>query len=76
MATMEKWQGDKVVPQIFEEEAWVVGAKQIKAKNPKIAVIVWYDSFRIYTADKSLNPDLKRSCTTGHYRPATKHCCR
>ena len=29
---------------------------------------VWYDSFRIYTANKTLNPDLGKSCTTGHYR--------
>jgi hypothetical protein len=27
-------------------------------------------SFRIYTADKALNPDLKPACTTGHYRAA------
>jgi len=33
-------------------------------------VAVWLDSFRIYTADKALNPDLKGPCTTGHFRPA------
>ena len=70
MATLEKWQGDQVTPPISEEQAWVVAAKQIKAANPKIAIAVWLDSFRIYTADKSLNPDLIRPCSTGHFAPA------
>ena len=35
-----------------------------------ITVVVWLDSFRIYTADESLNPDLTSHCTTGHFRPA------
>jgi hypothetical protein len=70
MVTIEKWQGDKVAPPIFEEQAWPVAAKQIKARNPKATVVVWLDSFRIYTADPKLNPDLGPSCTTGHFRPA------
>jgi hypothetical protein len=28
------------------------------------------DSYRIYTADKALNPDFKRECAQGHFRPA------
>ena len=67
LVTMEKWQGSGSTPFVWEEEAWVVGAKQIKAMNPNITVIVWFDSFRIYTANKTLNPDLGQACTTGHY---------
>lgn len=70
IVTLEKWQGANVKPEMFEEQAWVVAAKQIKARNPNISVIVWYDSMRIYTADKSLNPDLRRACTTVHLRAA------
>eukprot|EP01046_Picozoa_sp_COSAG06_P057103 COSAG06_NODE_11022_length_1580_cov_3.465226_1_plen_326_part_10 len=70
MVTMEKWQGSAVVPYMYEEDAWVVAAKQIKQLNPNITVIVWLDSFRIYTDDYRLNPDLGSSCTTGHFRPA------
>ena len=33
----------------YEEDAWVVAAKQIKAISPNITVIVWLDSFRICT---------------------------
>ena len=55
---------------MYEEDAWLVAAKQVKAINPNITVVVWLDSLRIYTADKALNPDLKKSCTTGHFRPA------
>ena len=70
LVTLEKWQGSKVTPYTWEEDAWVVAAKQIKAINPGIAVVVWYDSFRIYTANKTLNPDLGESCKTGHFRAA------
>lgn len=52
---------------MWEEDAWVVAAKQIKAARPNTSVIVWLDSFRIYTANKTLNPDLGSACTTGHY---------
>jgi len=68
LVTMEKWQGQNVEPYTWEEDAWVAAAKQIKDINPDIAVVVWFDSFRIYTANKTLNPDLGTSCTTGHYR--------
>jgi hypothetical protein len=70
MATLEKWQGSAVAPFMYEEEAWVVAARQIKARSPNTTVVVWLDSFRIYTADKELNPDLGSPCTTGHFRPA------
>jgi hypothetical protein len=55
---------------MYEEDAWVFSAKQIKKRNPNTSVIVWLDSFRIYTADKNLNPDLGSACKTGHFRPA------
>jgi len=70
MVTIEKWQGDRVEPSIFEEQAWLVAARQIKQSSPKTTVIVWLDSLRIYTADKSLNPDIKGECTEGHFQPA------
>lgn len=70
MVTMEKWQGATVKPYMYEEEAWLVGAKQIKAINPNITIVVWLDSFRIYTDDRRLNPDLGSACKTGHFRPA------
>eukprot|EP00937_MAST-01D_sp_MAST-1D-sp2_P000218 g218.t1 len=70
MATLEKWQGSAVTPFLYEEQAWVVAARQIKARSPNTTVIVWLDSFRIYTADRALNPDLERPCTTGHFLPA------
>lgn len=65
-----RWQGAGVKPYIYEEDAWVVAATQIKKRNPNITVVVWLDSFRIYTADHRLNPDLGKACTTGHFRPA------
>jgi hypothetical protein len=70
MVTIEKWQGDLVEPKIFEEDAWQVSAAQIKAHRPNTTVVVWMDSLRIYTADKALNPGLKRPCAQGHFRPA------
>jgi len=66
MVTLEKWQGEKVKPFMTEEQAWVVAAKQIKQRSPKTTVVVWFDSLRIYTKDKTLNPDLKGPCTTGN----------
>jgi hypothetical protein len=69
LVTLEKWQGSGTSnTAIWEEDAWVTAAKQIKAVNPDIAVVVWFDSFRIYTANKTLNPDLGKACTTGRYR--------
>ena len=77
MVTIEKWQGSGVTPAIFEEEAWVTAATQIKRANPNITVVVWLDSFRIYTADKNLNPDLKkvRTVPRERRREGTCHAC-
>ena len=41
-----------------------------QARSPNTTVVVWLDSFRIYTDNKTLNPDLGPACTTGHFRPA------
>ena len=70
MVTIEKWQGSAVEPYMYEEDAWLVAARQIKSINPNITVVVWLDSFRIYTDDRRLNPDFGNACTTGHFRPA------
>ena len=40
----------------FEESA-LANAKLLRQRNPKISVVVWYDSLRIY-APSSLNPDI------------------
>ena len=47
----------------------MVAAKQIKARNPTIAVVVWYDSVRIYQQNKTLNPKIRGGCTTGNFEP-------
>eukprot|EP00038_Savillea_parva_P002713 m.116872 g.116872 ORF g.116872 m.116872 type:complete len:514 (-) comp10932_c0_seq2:1779-3320(-) len=70
LVTLEKWQGDQVEPFMWEEDAWVVAARQIKKASPNTSVVVWLDSFRIYTANKTLNPQIHSGCTTGHFRPA------
>ena len=70
LVTLEKWQGANISPPITEEDAWVSAAKQIKQIDPSMFVLVWLDSFRIYTADKALNPDLGTWCGTGHFGPA------
>lgn len=46
IVTLEKWQGAAIEPYTWEEDAWVVAAKQIKARNPDITVIVWYVAIR------------------------------
>lgn len=30
LVTLEKWQGDAVTPYMWEEDAWVVAAKQVR----------------------------------------------
>ena len=60
IVTIEKWQGCHASGYTTEEEAMVEAAKQVKAANPNISVVVWFDSFRIY-ANKTLNPDAENS---------------
>jgi len=55
---------------MWEEDAWLVAAAQVKRRAPNTTVVVWLDSLRIYTSNTTLNPDLKGPCTTGHFRPA------
>lgn len=69
IVTLEKWQGASVIPYTWEEDAWVVAAKQIKARSPHTSIIVWYDSVRIYQQNRSLNPGLLHGCTTGNFQP-------
>jgi hypothetical protein len=47
LVTLEKWEGSEATPFIWEEDAWVAAAKQIKSINPNTSVVVWLDSFRI-----------------------------
>ena len=62
---MEKWQGQNVEPYTWEEDAWVAAAKQIKDINPDIAVVVWFDSFRIYTVrEAAQRPPINKSLLT------------
>lgn len=68
--TIEKWQASANVPFLWEEDAMIATAKQIKSINSSIAVFVWFDSVRIYTSDKKLNPDITPNCATGHFRPS------
>ena len=61
---------------LWEEDAWVAAATQIKNANPNISVAVWMDTMLIYTGwntsgtglNTTLNPDIKPPCTTGHFR--------
>lgn len=69
IVTIEKWQGDQAPTFTWEFDAMVASATKIKQINPNISVIVWFDSVRIY-CNKSLNPDAKGPCTTGHFKPA------
>ena len=45
--TLEKWQGASITPYTWEEDAFVVAARQIKALSPHTAVVVWLDSVRL-----------------------------
>jgi len=81
LVTIEKWQGSNAPVFLWEEDAMVATAKQVKTKNPAASVIVWLDSMRIYSGwnypDKkgepvnhTLNPDATPGCATGHFLPA------
>ena len=76
IVTLEKWQGSSVVPYTWQEDAWVESARQIKAIDPTITVLVWFDTVHIYEQDTTLDPDLKdrkyespweTSCTSGNF---------
>ena len=45
----------------------MVAATQIKKRNPNISIAVWYDSVRVYQQNKTLNPDITKSCETGNF---------
>merc|ERR1712070_689630 len=86
LITLEKWQGDDAVDAsgkrvfLWEEDAWVNTAKQIKAINPDASVVVWMDTMLVYTGwrldgmdgdpvtNHTLNPDATHACSTGHLR--------
>ncbi len=76
IVTLEKWQGSSVVPYTWQEDAWVESARQIKARNETITVLVWFDTVHIYEQDTTLDPDLKdrkyqsaweTGCTSGNF---------
>ena len=88
MVTIEKWHGQNAVDAggqpvfLWEEDAMIAAARQIKARDPSIVVLVWFDSQMIYTGwswphklphgvvNHSLNRDAKGGCATGHLRAA------
>ena len=86
LITLEKWQGVNAsrtgVPLFaWEEDAWIVAARQIKRANPAASVVVWMDTMLIYTGwnwpdtagvgtNHTLNPDATEPCSAGHFRSA------
>jgi hypothetical protein len=95
LVTIEKWQGmaarelsepGETKPSgapvfLWEEDAWLAAATQVKQASPNTSVVVWMDSTNVYTGwnwpsneslgfNTSLNPDVKKGCTKGHFRPA------
>jgi len=65
---------------LWEEDAMVAAAKQIKQKNPATSVIAWFDTLMVYTGwnvdpknttvNTTFNKGATVSCATGHFRPA------
>lgn len=87
LVTIEKWQGSEAKDSegnpvfLWEEDAMVASAQDIKKHNQDASVVVWLDSMRIYTGwwfppqghtgvNHTLNPDAREACSTGHFRPA------
>lgn len=79
LVTLEKWQGSQAPVFLWEEDAWVAAAKQIKAANPNASVVAWMDTMLVYTGwnypeapgiNHTLNPDASAACATGHFRVA------
>ena len=83
LVTIEKWQGwlaeDSANRSVFlwEQEAMVNAARQIKKASPQTSVIVWFDTMLVYTGwnvdpsnktvNTTLNPDANAQCATGHF---------
>jgi hypothetical protein len=73
LVTIEKWQGSQAPTFLWEEDAWVAAARQIKSARPNTSVVVWMDTMLIYTGwntsgaavNHTLNPDAGPFCTTG-----------
>jgi hypothetical protein len=76
IATIEKWQGCKAANYTYEEEAMLEAAKSIKkaaaAAGTSTSVVVWFDSFRIYS-NKTLNPDAKDTTGIGCMNSRAAH---
>ena len=101
LVTLEKWQGMDAFSStvcnttgncnstnafVWQEDAWIAAATQIKEKSPNTSVVVWMDTVLIYTGwfwppkkwhkhtprpvNRTLNPSAGYSCTTGHFRAA------
>ena len=84
LVTLEKWQGFQAPVFLWEEDAWVAAAKQIKAASPNTSVVAWMDTMLVYTGwnypekelrpksdiNHTLNPDAQAACATGHFRVA------
>ena len=66
LVTIEKWQGSLATDAsnrsvfLWEEDAMIAAAKQIKAANPATSVAVWFDTILVYTGCELLigAPDL------------------
>ena len=87
LVTIEKWQGDMATDPgtntslfLWEEDAMIAAAKQIKTRNPATSVIAWFDTLMVYTgwnvdpANTTVNTTFNKgatvNCATGHFRPA------
>ena len=99
LITIEKWQGmtafstnvcnttgncNSTNQFLWQEDAWVAAARQIKAVAPKASIVVWMDSVLVYTGwtwppapwhkrephiiNHTHNPDANWNCATGHFR--------
>ena len=55
LITMEKWQGQDSATAagvrnfLWEEDAWIASAKQIKAVAPTASIVPWMDTMLVYT---------------------------
>ena len=76
IATIEKWQGCHASNYTFEEEAMLEAATSIKAAaaaaGTSTAVVVWFDSYRIYS-NTTLNPDAEDTTGIGCMNSRAAH---